>query len=54
MIGPARVSDLETLELDARVAAGRGMLAIARRLLLERAAIDGPADVVAIAREELA
>ena len=54
VVGPARVSDIDTLDPDLRVVAGREVLRIARRLLLERAGIDRAADLVAIARDELA
>jgi 5-methylthioribose kinase len=53
VVGVAHVSDLETLEPDARAVAGRGLLATARRLLLEAREIDSPDDMVALAREEI-
>jgi 5-methylthioribose kinase len=53
VVGVAHLSDLETLEPDARAAAGRGLLATARRLLLQPSDIDSPEDMVAIAQEEI-
>jgi 5-methylthioribose kinase len=50
VVGLAHVPDLETLEADARAAAGRGVVGTVRRLLLERPA--SAAEVAAIAGEE--
>ena len=44
MIGYAHVSDIETLEEPARSSAAGAVVRTARRLLHERAAIDGPTD----------
>ncbi len=52
VVGLAHVPDLETLEEPERAVAGRGVIRVVRRLLLSPA--DGPAEVAAIAREELA
>jgi 5-methylthioribose kinase len=51
VVGLAHVPDLETLEPPERAVAGRGVIAVVRRLLLEPVA--SPAEVSALAREEL-
>jgi 5-methylthioribose kinase len=52
IVGLAHAPDLEALEPDARAAAGRGVVATVRRLLLERPG--SAAEVRALAREEIA
>lgn len=52
IVGLAHVPDIETLEPDARAAAGRAVIATVRRLLLERPA--SADEVAAVAGEEIA
>ena len=53
MIGFAHVSDIETLDEPDRSIAAAAVLRIGRRLVLERAAIDGPTDLWTIVQDEL-
>jgi 5-methylthioribose kinase len=53
VVGLAHVSDLETLDEDARAVAGAGVLRAARRLLVERHALGDPAEAIGAAREEI-
>ena len=54
MVGFAHVTDIETLEEPARTAAAAVVVRIARRFLLERAAITDPAALWAVVTEEIA
>jgi 5-methylthioribose kinase len=54
MVGFAHVTDIETLEEPARTAAAAIVVRCARRFLLERPAIGGPAALWAVVTEEIA
>ena len=53
MIGFAHVTDIETLDEPDRSVAAAAVLRIGRRLVLERAAIDGPTALWTIVQDEL-